>query len=66
MGKPDALSTTIQDYLKKEHKNSKVVEYYTVKKIADKQSFYKVIIQNKKTGEEDELWFSLNGKPVDM
>ena len=66
LGKPDALSTTIQDYLKKEHKNCKVVEYYTVKKIADKQSFYKVIIQNKKTGEEDELWFALNGKPVDL
>ncbi len=66
LGKPDALSTTIQDYLKKEHKNSKVLEYYTVKKIADKQTLYKVIIQNKKTGEEDELWFSLNGKPVEI
>ncbi|MCR4965812.1 MAG: PepSY-like domain-containing protein [Bacteroidales bacterium] len=66
MGKPDALSATIQDYLKKEHKGCKVVEYYTVKKIADKQTLYKVLIQDKKSGMEDELWFSLNGKPVEM
>lgn len=66
LGKPENLSANIQDYLKKEHKGCKVVEYYSVKKIAEKLNLYKVIIQNKKTGEEDELWFNLSGKPVDM
>lgn len=66
MGKLDNLSATIQEYLKKNYKNSKVVEYYTVKKIAEKLTFYKVTIMDKKTQQEDILWFNLSGKPVDM
>lgn len=66
LGKPDNLSTTIQDYIKKEHKGCKVVEYYSVKKIADKVNLYKVLIQNKKTMEETELWFNTAGRPVNM
>jgi len=66
MGKVDNLSATIQEYLKKNYKSSKVVEYYTVKKIAEKLTFYKVIILDKKTQQEDILWFNLSGKPVDM
>lgn len=66
LGKPDNLSAAIQDYLKKEYKTCKVVEYYSIKKMADKQNFYKVLIQDKKTGEENELWFNLSGKPVEM
>lgn len=66
LGKPESLSANIQDYLKREHKGCKVVEYYSVKKIAEKLNLYKVMIQNKKTGEEDELWFNLSGKPVEM
>lgn len=66
MGKLDNLSETIQDYIKKNHKNCKVTEYYSVKKIAEKMSYYKVTILDKKTNEEDILWFNLNGRPVDM
>jgi len=65
MGKLDNLSSTIQDNIKKDHKGFKVVEYYSVKKIAEKLNLYKVLIQNKKTGEEDVLWFNLSGRPVD-
>lgn len=66
MGKLDNLSETIQDYIKKNHKNCKVTEYYSVKKIAEKMSYYKVTIVDKKTNEEDILWFNLNGRPADM
>ena len=65
MGKLDNLSSTIQDNIKKDHKGFKVVEYYSVKKIAEKLNLYKVLIQNKKTGEEDVLWFNLSGRPVE-
>lgn len=66
MGKLDNLSETIQDYIKKNYKNCKVTEYYSVKKIAEKLNYYKVFILNKKTNEEDILWFNLNGRPVEM
>lgn len=62
-GKPENLSATIQSYLKKEYKGCKLVEYYSVKRIAEKLNLYKVIIQQKKSTEQTELWFNLNGKP---
>ena len=65
MGKNESLSATIQDYLKKEYKNYKLKEFYTVKRIADKLTAYKVIIVDKKTQEEQELWFNLSGRPID-
>lgn len=65
MGKLDNLSTTIQDNIKKDHKGFKVTEYYTVRKIAEKLNLYKVYIQNKKTQEEDILWFNTSGRPVE-
>ena len=65
MGKNESLSATIQDYLKKEYKNYKLKEFYTVKRIADKLTAYKVIIVEKKTQEEEELWFNLSGKPIE-
>ena len=55
----------IQDYLKKEYKNYKLKEFYTVKRLADKLTAYKVIIVDKKTQEEEELWFNLSGKPIE-
>lgn len=66
MGKVENLSSTIEEYIKKTYKTSKVTEYYTVKKIAEKMSYYKVFIVNKKTNEEDILWFNTAGRPVDM
>lgn len=65
MGKNDNLSATIQDYLKKEYKAYKLKEFYSVKRLADKLNAYKVIIVNKKTQEEEELWFNLSGKPIE-
>ncbi len=65
MGKNDNLSATIQDYLKKEHKSCKLKEFYTVKRLADKLTAYKVIIVDKKTQEEQELWFNLSGRPIE-
>ena len=65
MGKNESLSATIQDYLKKEYKNYKLKEFYTVKRIADKLTAYKVIIVDKKTQEEQELWFNLSGRPIE-
>lgn len=62
-GKPENLSATIQDYLKKEHKGCKVLSYYSVKRIAEKLNLYLVTIQEKKSQEVLELWFNLNGKP---
>lgn len=65
MGKNESLSATIQDYLKKEYKNYKLKEFYTVKRLADKLTAYKVIVVNKKTQDEQELWFNLSGKPIE-
>ena len=65
MGKNDNLSATIQDYLKKEYKSYKLKEFYSVKRLADKLNAYKVIIVDKKTQEEQELWFNLSGKPIE-
>jgi len=65
LGKNDNLSATIQDYLKKEYKNYKLKEFYTVKRLADKLTAYKVIVVHKKTQEEEELWFNLSGKPIE-
>lgn len=65
-GKVESLSSTIDEYIKKNHKNCKVTAYYTVKKIAEKMTFYKVYILNKKTNEEDILWFNQSGKPVEL
>ena len=65
MGKNENLSATIQDYIKKEYKGYKLKEFYSVKRLADKLNAYKVIIVNKKTGDEQELWFNLSGKPIE-
>lgn len=65
MGKNENLSATIQDYLKKEYKSCKLKEFYTVKRLADKLNAYKVIVVDKKTQEEQELWFNLSGKPIE-
>lgn len=66
MGKIENLSSTIEDYIKKNYKTCKVTEFYTVKKIAEKMNYYKVFIVNKKTNEEDILWFNTAGRPVEM
>ena len=65
LGNPDNLLSSIASYIKQNYKNNKVVEYYAVKKIVDKKNFYKVIIADKKTKVEQELWFTTSGKFVE-
>lgn len=65
MGKNENLSATIQEYLKKEYKGYKLKEFYSVKRLADKLNAYKVIVVEKKSGDEQELWFNLSGKPIE-
>lgn len=65
LGNPDNLLSSISSYIKQNYKNNKIVEYYAVKKIVDKKNFYKVIIADKKTKVEQELWFTTSGKFVE-
>lgn len=65
MGNPDNLLSSISAYVKQNHKNCKVVEYYAVKNLVEKKNFYKVIIADKKTKVEQELWFTTSGKIVE-
>ena len=65
MGNPDNLLSSISAYFKQNHKNCKVVEYYAVKNLVEKKNFYKVIIADKKTKVEQELWFTTSGKIVE-
>jgi hypothetical protein len=61
---PDNLTQTIANYIKKNAKGAKVLEYYTVKK-SDRKTYYQVIIQTKKTKEIQTLWFTNTGKIVE-
>ncbi|MBO4656019.1 MAG: PepSY-like domain-containing protein [Bacteroidales bacterium] len=65
LGNPDNLLSSIASFIKQNYKNNKVVEYYAVKKIVEKKNFYKVIIADKKTKVEQELWFTTSGKFVE-
>ncbi|MEG2070499.1 MAG: PepSY-like domain-containing protein [Bacteroidales bacterium] len=65
LGNPENLPESIQNALK-DYKGYKLVEYYAVKKVLDKKNFYKVLISNKKTKEEQEVWFTTAGKPIEM
>lgn len=66
LGNPENLLSTISSYIKQNYKGSKVVEYYAVKMLVEKKNFYKVLISNKKTGVEQEVWFTTSGKYVEM
>lgn len=66
LGNPDNLLSTISSYIKQNYKGFKVTEYYAVKMLVDKKNFYKVIVFNKKTGIEQEVWFTTSGKYVEM
>lgn len=65
LGNPDNLLSSISTYIKQNYKGFKITEYYAVKKVIDKKNFYKVIINNKKTKEEKEVWFTTSGKFVE-
>jgi hypothetical protein len=65
MGNLDNLLSSISTYIKQNHKNCKVVEYYAVKRLVEKKNYYKVIIADKKTKVEQELLFTTSGKIVE-
>lgn len=58
------VTPAIANYLKKNAKKSKVVEYYSVRK-ADRKTYYQVIILWKKTKEIEALWFTNTGKIIE-
>ncbi len=61
LGNVETLSENIQNYIKDKYKGYKVKEYYAVKDLIEKRNIYKVIINNKKTGIEEILWFTTGG-----
>ena len=61
MGNIETLSTSIKNYIKDKYKGFKVKEYYAVKDLMEKRNTYKVIIDNKKSGAEEILWFTTAG-----
>jgi hypothetical protein len=60
-GNIETLPESINNYVKEKHKGFKVKEYYAVKDLMEKRNTYKVIINNKKTGAEETLWFTTAG-----
>lgn len=61
---PNNVSPPIADYIKKNARGSKVMEYYSVRK-SDRKTYYYVVIQKKKTKELESLWFTNTGKFVE-
>jgi predicted SPOUT superfamily RNA methylase MTH1 len=61
LGNVETLSENIQNYIKDKYKGFKVKEYYAVKDFIEKRNIYKVVINNKKTGIEEILWFTTGG-----
>ncbi|MDL2312608.1 hypothetical protein LJC68_07005, partial [Bacteroidales bacterium OttesenSCG-928-B11] len=66
IGNINLLSSNIQNYIKQNLKGFKVDEFYAVKDLMTKKNYFKVITFNKKTGDEEVLWFDTAGKIVDM
>lgn len=64
-GRPELIPESIQNYIKQNHKGFKVDDYFAVRDILEKKNYYKVDISNKKTKEQETLWFTTAGKIVD-
>lgn len=58
----DNISSNIKDYVKKNHKGYQISEYYTVRGLIDKKSYFLVIIKDKKTNMVSSLKFSTAGQ----
>ena len=56
------ISANIKDYVKKNHKGYQISEYYTVRGLIDKKSYFLVIIKDKKTNMVAPLKFSTAGQ----
>lgn len=59
------VTQNISDYVKKEYKGGKIMEYYRVVK-ADKKTYFKVVVQEKKTKELVSLLFTNAGKFIEI
>ena len=58
----DNINSNIKDYVKKNHKGYQISEYYTVRGLIDKKSYFLVIIKDKKTNMVAPLKFSTAGE----
>lgn len=60
----DNISGNIKSYVKKNHKGYQIDEYYAVRGLIDKKSYFLVIIKDKKTNMESPLKFSTAGQII--
>jgi len=61
---PNNITPPIADYLKKNVKGAKVMEYYSVRK-SDRKTYYQLVVQLKKTKELQTMWFTNTGKFIE-
>ncbi|MDR3046035.1 MAG: PepSY-like domain-containing protein [Bacteroidales bacterium] len=65
-GNLEVIPENIAKTVKKENKGFKIDSYYAVKDLQTKKNLYKILISNKKTSENRELWFTTSGQSVNM
>jgi len=65
MSNVDNVPMTIQHYVKENYKNYKVVEFYNVKALLEKNNYYKIVVESKKTKSTETLWFTTAGRFID-
>ncbi|MDR1113274.1 MAG: PepSY-like domain-containing protein [Bacteroidales bacterium] len=65
MSNIDNLPMTIQSYIKENYKTYKAVEFYNVKALLEKNSYYKVVVESKKTKSSEVLWFTTTGRFIE-
>ena len=65
MSNIDNLPMTIQNYIKENYKNYKAIEFYNVKALLEKNTYYKVVVESKKTKATEILWFTTSGRFID-
>jgi hypothetical protein len=65
MSNIDNLPMTIQNYIKENYKNYKAIEFYNVKALLEKNNYYKVVVESKKTKVTETVWFTTSGRFID-
>ncbi|MDR1345106.1 MAG: hypothetical protein LBK03_00185 [Bacteroidales bacterium] len=65
MSNIDNLPMTIQSYIKENYKTYKAIEFYNVKALLEKNSYYKVVVESKKTKASEVLWFTTTGRFIE-
>ena len=65
MSDVNSIPATIQNYIKENYKNYKAIEFYNVKALLEKNNYYKVVVESKKTKATEILWFTTTGRFID-